>query len=181
MGGRPKALLHVDGRPMAGRVASALGRAGADDVVLVGGDAGWADQLGFGHVPDRWPGAGPLAGLATVLLAAADRPGVEVVVVAGCDQPWLDAAVLGRLAARLSGASPEGSACPPAAVGVQVGERRQLLPSAWRTSTGPALAELVEAGVRRLDAAASAAEVGWELVPAGVVADVDEPADLPPS
>src|SRR5262245_1565825 len=79
--GRDKALVEVDGRPMAGRVAAALREAGAAEVQAIGGDAAGLGELGLDVVPDRFPGEGPLGGIVTAL-SAASQP---VTVVVACD------------------------------------------------------------------------------------------------
>lgn len=68
--GRPKAVLDLDGAELATRPVAALRAGGAEVVALVGGDPAWATQLGVHAVVDRWPGEGPLGGLASALLAA---------------------------------------------------------------------------------------------------------------
>lgn len=83
--GSDKALADAGGIPMAARVAAALREAGLDPVVAAGGTAG--AELGLVTIPDRSPGAGPLAALAS-LLSWAGRGGV---VVVPCDLPLLKA------------------------------------------------------------------------------------------
>lgn len=83
--GTDKALIEIDGIPMAERVARVLEAAGCDPVVFIGGDPALADS-GRRHVPDRWPGEGPIGGVITAL-AAVFRS--DVVVVAACDLPDL--------------------------------------------------------------------------------------------
>jgi molybdopterin-guanine dinucleotide biosynthesis protein A len=96
--GRTKALIEVDGVPMASRVAAALGSVGCATVVAAGGDAEELAPLGLDLVPDVVAGEGPLAGVLAVLerFVAVDRsaeiwPDVppDVFVVA-CDLPYLD-------------------------------------------------------------------------------------------
>ena len=93
--GTDKALVEIDGVPMAERVARVLEAAGCDPVVFVGGDPVLA-ALGRRHVPDRWPGEGPVGGVVTALYALEDA---HAVLVAGCDLPDLTvetvAAVIG--------------------------------------------------------------------------------------
>jgi molybdenum cofactor guanylyltransferase len=84
--GRDKALVAVDGVPMAERVARALHAAGCDVVRFIGGDASALEALGRPVVPDSYPGAGPLGAVITALRVSG-RP----VVVAACDLPDLDA------------------------------------------------------------------------------------------
>lgn len=177
--GEPKALLDVDGVAMGRRVADALLAGGAERVALVGGDAGAAAALGLDHGEDRWPGLGPLGGLATALLHAGGTGGVDVgaeavVVVAACDQPGLGAGVIGRLIAALGAAGPDVMGARP----VTPDGRRHPFPSAWRPAAAPALVALVEGGARRADAAFAAVEVVDVPVDSSEVVDVDRPDDL---
>lgn len=173
--GRPKALVELDGRPLATRAAEALAAAGAARVVLVGGDPAWADALGLSLVPDRWPGEGPLGGLATAVLDAggpeADRD--AIVIVTGCDQPWLEPAGLASLVTALVERPQAGAAAPRTADG-----RIEPLPSAWRVRTGKRLATLMQSGSRRADAGFGLVTLAEVAFDAATVADVDEPADL---
>jgi molybdopterin-guanine dinucleotide biosynthesis protein A len=171
--GRDKALVEVDGVPMVARAIEALRGSGASPVVLVGGDAAALARFGVEVVADRWPGQGPLAGLATALTAAAVAH-ADVVLVVATDQPWLEAADLGLLVAAV--------AADDAVVGAVADRGRGRfdgLPGAWRPSFGPAVVGAVEAGHRRLDHLPDLGSV--VVVPAprpDALADVDEPADL---
>ncbi len=167
--GTDKATLAVDGTPMAHRVTRALFDAGVGSVILVGG----APTV-EGAVPDRWPGEGPLGGLATAVLHGASTEGVEIVVVAACDQQDLTPGLLGSLVQALH-------AAPPEAVGgvVRTGDGRlHPFPSAWRSSAGRSLSELVEGGERRADAAFSVGPVVEVSGPAEAVDDLDTPEDV---
>lgn len=84
--GTDKALLPVDGVPLAERVARTLEAAGCRPVVFVGGDAPRLAALGRPVVADRWPGAGPVGG---VLTALGELTGARAVLVAACDLPAL--------------------------------------------------------------------------------------------
>jgi molybdopterin-guanine dinucleotide biosynthesis protein A len=174
--GRDKALVAVDGTPMVQRAAAALVAAGASPVVCIGGDAGALAALGLVVVPDRWPGLGPLGGLATALASAlVTRPGPGRVLVAACDQPWLDPAVLRRLV-------DAADASPVAAVVVfDGGGRRQPLPGVYSTTLVPALIDLVDAGARRLGEALDLDPhlVAVDLADGTSLRDVDRPDDLP--
>ncbi len=177
--GEPKALLEVEGRSMAGRVAAALAAAGATGVVLVGGDPAWADALGLAHLADRWPGEGPLGGLATAVLDAPpdDPDGSEVdpvVVVAACDQPWLDPVPVAALVAALDARPQAGAAAPRTDDG-----RLHPFPSAWRARTGRRLASLMNSGSRQADAGFGLVTLIEVAFDDRVVADVDRPEDLP--
>ena len=81
--GTDKALLVVDGRPLAVVAAEALRGAGATDVFAVGGDRAGLEAAGLRWVADRWPGEGPLGALVTAL----DASTADVVAVLACDRP----------------------------------------------------------------------------------------------
>ncbi|MCU1370183.1 MAG: molybdenum cofactor guanylyltransferase [Ilumatobacteraceae bacterium] len=167
--GADKATLPLEGMPMAHRVRRALFDGGAGSVVLVG--SGGTEE---GAVPDRWPGEGPLAGIAAAVEHGAEVPGIEVVVVAACDQPDLSGALVADLAHALVSGPAEARAC---AVRTPDG-RLQPFPSAWRTGAAAALVELVEAGERRADAAFGIGPVIEVAAPADLLADLDTPDDL---
>ena len=98
--GRTKALIEIDGVPMAARVATALRSAGCVDVVAYGGDPDELAVLGMPVLPDRYPGTGPLGGVLGVLeLFEPSEHRVGGVPVAGvfvvaCDLPALTGSTL---------------------------------------------------------------------------------------
>jgi molybdopterin-guanine dinucleotide biosynthesis protein A len=98
--GRNKALIDVEGVPMARRVAGALRDAGCASVVAYGGDPVELRALGLPVLPDRYPGSGPLGGVlgALELFAATDLSIAGVFVVA-CDLPALTGADLAGMIA----------------------------------------------------------------------------------
>jgi len=171
--GRDKALVPIDGVALARRVADALVAGGCSRVLAVGGDGPALVALGLEPVPDRWPGEGPLGGLATALGAANEG---DVLVLAPCDLLHPSAAAVATLLAALDGPEVE-------AVSVRVGDRVQWLPSAWRVTAGRAaqVAALVDGGDRRLDAVAAVVGPGVRTVDlnSADVADADTPSDLP--
>jgi molybdopterin-guanine dinucleotide biosynthesis protein A len=173
--GRDKATLPLDGVPMAARVAAALAGAGADPIVCAGGDPGALGALGLVVVPDREPGAGPLAGLVSALDALHDAP---VVVSAPCDLAWLDAGVAAALLAALA-------ADPRAAVAVPRWDDGRIEPlcAAWRPALarGP-LAAALEGGIRAVrDVLAAMPVVAVRAEPfAAALRNVNRPADLAP-
>jgi molybdopterin-guanine dinucleotide biosynthesis protein A len=93
--GRNKALVEVDGQPMAVRVARALDGAGCRPVVVIGGDLAALATLGLSGRADDYPGDGPLGAIITALEHAAPCS----VLVAACDLPWLDVATVAALIA----------------------------------------------------------------------------------
>ncbi len=160
--GSDKALADAGGVPLGSRVVAALRQAGADPVVAVGGSAG--DELGLPTVPDRQPGAGPLAGLATALRWAK----TGLVLVVPCDLPLLDPQDLASLAAA---ANAETAA---------IADDGQPQPSigCWPASFGPRIQALVDEGGRawRL-ALESGPWIGVDISPMSMI-DADTPAEL---
>lgn len=88
--GRTKALIELDGVPMARRVADALASAGCGSVIAYGGDPIELEPLGVPVLPDRHPGFGPLGGVlgALELFAESDLH-LDGVFVVACDLPAL--------------------------------------------------------------------------------------------
>jgi len=161
--GRDKALLEVDGRPMALRVADAIAEAGAAEVFLVGGDVA---ALDLRLVADTHPGEGPLDGLVTALHAAEH----DLVVVLACDLLEPSSTAIRRLVDAVA----DGAATIP-----MVGGRPQWLHGAWRRDGCLALlASAFEDGERSIHGAAEALDVRFvaELGPG--FADADAPEDL---
>jgi len=173
--GRDKALLPVDGRPLAVRVADALVAAGASGVVAVGGDREALGELGLRAVPDADPGAGPLGGIVTALAVAAEAGDpTPVVFVAACDLVDPAPAAVRATVAALA-ADPAGDVAVPVA-----GGRRQWMHAAWRGRARAPLAAAFAAGERAVHAAVAAA--GLRVVELAVdpaaVADADTPDHL---
>lgn len=138
--GSDKALLAVDGVPMARRVADALVAGGCDPVVAIGGDTMALQEMGLEVVPDRWPGEGPMAG---VQLALDQWPDADAVVVVACDLPSLTGATVAALLAALA-------ADAGASAAVAVTDRVQPLCVAWRPSASPTVRRVFASGERRL-------------------------------
>jgi molybdopterin-guanine dinucleotide biosynthesis protein A len=180
--GRDKALVPVDGVPMALRVARAATDAGAVGVVTVGGDRAALEALGLRAVPDADPGEGPLAGVLTALTwAAAERragheAGDGVVLVVACD---LVAPSAGAMAAVVRALAAEDGADVAAPV---VDGRVQWAHAAWRERARGPLAHVFAVGERAVHGAVAAAGLTLARVgdvPADALADADTPADLP--
>lgn len=175
--GRDKALVEVDGRALAVRVAEALRAAGAADVVAVGGDAARLAAVGLEVVADDAPGEGPLGGIVTALSHPGGPGGADVVFVAACDLVSPSPAAIAATVAAL-GAAPEADASVP-----EVDGRRQWLHAAWRRGAAAPLAAAFADGVRAVHAAVAAAGLHVVAPPAvghAAVADADVPGDLPP-
>lgn len=173
--GTDKASMPLAGTPLAHRVRRALFDGGVGAVVLIGGEAEAGTGIGEeGVVADRWPGEGPLAGLATAVAHGAATEGIEVVVVAACDQPDLPP----QLVAELAHALVSGPATAVAALVRTADGRRHPFPSAWRTTCAEDLVSLVEDGHRRADASFGLGPVIEIAAPEEVLADLDTPADV---
>lgn len=170
--GSDKALAPTGDGTMGQRVVDAMRGAGMDPVVAVGGDAGAA--LGLITVPDRWPGLGPLGGLATVLRWA--RRG-DVLVVP-CDLPLLDQETVSRLLDARHRIRPQGGPEAERVIVAAVdGEPRHSL-AIWPAGQARTVRRLVDDGERRFRAALDA--IGWvpvEVLPAGLD-DADTPQQL---
>lgn len=98
-GGKPGARLG--GVPLAERAARTLDRL-AEPVLLLTDDAGLAERLGRPRRGDRRSGAGPLAGLESVLTEARER-GRDGALLLACDMPLVTPAVLEALLDRRGG------------------------------------------------------------------------------
>ncbi|HET7874047.1 MAG TPA: molybdenum cofactor guanylyltransferase [Methylomirabilota bacterium] len=95
MGGRPKALLELGGRPIIERVLDVV-RAVTDDQLLVTNTPDLYGFLGLPMVSDVFPDHGSLGGIYSGLKAA---PGDAAFTVA-CDMPFLVPAVARLVTAR---------------------------------------------------------------------------------
>lgn len=172
--GTDKALLEVDGIPLLGRAIDALRRAGAVEVVVVGGGAGvrsLAGARGVRVLDDLLPGAGPLAGVAAALTALED---VDAVLVVACDHPDLDPASLHRLADTLIGLPGAMVALPTRAADAPL----DVLHAAYRPALGSLLRGALAGGERSLRRILETLPVvAVPVAPASLV-DLDTPEDL---
>lgn len=155
--GTDKALIEVDGRALALRVADALRAAGCDPVVVVGDIPGLA-SLGLPVLPDP-PGLGrhPLAG---VVAACALGPRV---LTAPCDLPNLSP---DDVRALLAVDAPSEA---------QVGDRRQPLLGVVEASRRDALIAVAKTGGSARSALAGRRAV---QLPDRVAVNVNTPAEL---
>jgi molybdopterin-guanine dinucleotide biosynthesis protein A len=173
LGGQPKGLISIGGRRIIDRQLEALW-AVFDRVFLVANDPGpWSD-LGLTIVPDRVPGAGPLAGL-DAALSALDPGEVSVVCVAG-DMPFLEPRALTLLRDH-----------PPAqAVVPRVAGRSDPLFARYHRSCAPVIARALAEGrlkaIALLDelAVAYLEEPAWQAIDPTLrfLTNVNTPEDL---
>ena len=138
--GRDKALLELGGVPMVVRIAR-LADPHVASVALVGPPERYA-SLGLGVIPDRWPGTGPLGGIATALCASA----ADWNLILGCDLPYLTTEWIEWLIAQILESSAQA---------VVSESRRGLEPlvAIYRKDCVPALSAALERGVRRISEA----------------------------
>ena len=164
--GVDKATLFVGDKPMAVRVADAMWEAGCQPVECQGGDAAAITEYGLEVVPDRDPGAGPVAAIRDAL----DRHAGRDVVVAACDLVDLDGATIAALTAAGREADVD--------VAVVVADGRRHLVSWWRAGSGTRLGELVDSGVTSYGEALGALRVTDVPAAPSVVRNVNTPSDL---
>jgi molybdopterin-guanine dinucleotide biosynthesis protein A len=86
--GEDKALLPIAGQPVLLRVEQLVEAATGAPAVIIGAERGGFDDLAF--VPDDWPAAGPLGGIATALRVSSAKWNLIV----ACDMPYLTGAWL---------------------------------------------------------------------------------------
>lgn len=167
--GSDKALALLEGRPLLHHVAHSLDGCGLR--LLVAPPGKYALE-GWQPVPDTRPGEGPLAGLEAALGAAVGLREAGWVAFTGVDLPRLTSDFWRTLAA----------ARTPHALSVQPLDaegRPQPLAALYHTALLPHITALLDAGERRLRAAAPAeAVVTVAGIAPGVLRNVNTPADL---
>lgn len=96
--GRDKALLEIDGFTMLNRAIDLMRKVGIAPAV-VGSFGELLRETGVRVIPDDWPGAGPLGGIATALRESQARWSLVI----ACDMPYLTGEWLEYLAGRAAG------------------------------------------------------------------------------
>jgi molybdopterin-guanine dinucleotide biosynthesis protein A len=150
--GRDKALLELDGEPLAARTARTAAEAAGRAYIV--GPAAVYGHLGYPCLDERFPGLGPLSGLDAAL-----RSGLATwCLLLACDMPGLDAASLRRL---LDLAEPSGC---DAAVTVSASGRPEPLCAVYHVR----LAGLVEQHLQegRLALHELLSRIRWAAFPA---------------
>jgi molybdopterin-guanine dinucleotide biosynthesis protein A len=132
MGGAQKALLRLDGEPIARRSLRLFRERFAEALVVANDAAAW-EPLGVRVVGDAIAGKGAPGGLHAALLHAR----TEWVFTAGCDMPFLSAPAIAWLAARRAGAT---------AVVPRWRGRLEPLHAFWSRGCLPALERLLREG-----------------------------------
>ncbi len=169
--GADKATLVLGGGILAARPYEALRSAGADPVMVVGGDARRLQEHALTVVADRWPGEGPLGGIVTALGTVGG--GVHPVMVLSCDLPDASAEAVSTVAETAAGH--QGAVVVPIVDG-----RRQWMHAWWPPEALGPLHAAFTAGERAPHrAVAGLTVVEVVMSDAGPFVDVDRPADLP--
>ena len=168
--GRTKALVEIDGVPMAAMVAASLRAAGCVRVVAVGGDPGELAALDLPVLPDDHPGEGPLTGLATAMRVF-EMHGLADLLVVACDLPFVGPADLGRLvqAAREH---------PDVDVAVARTGHREPACAVWRPSSRSAVGVAFDAGERAVHRVLDSLVVVEVPVSASALRNINTPDDV---
>jgi molybdopterin-guanine dinucleotide biosynthesis protein A len=148
--GRDKALLELGGLPMVLRTVR-LVEPHVTSVAVVAPEGRYA-ELGVPLIADRWPGAGPLGGIATALCASVE----DWNLILGCDLPFLTQEWIAWLISRVPG-SPAHAVVPESRKGLEP------LAAIYHRSCGEALAAAIDRGVRRVSEGLR--EILFERVP----------------
>jgi molybdopterin-guanine dinucleotide biosynthesis protein A len=148
MGGAAKPSLVVGGRTIAERQLEALAGVFARVLVVANDPVPWA-RFGVEVIADRYPGAGPLAGVHAALASA---EGCEAVVCVGGDMPFLSAPVLALLRDRM----PDAEAVAP-----RVRGRAEPLLARYARRCLPAIEARLAAGEVALHRLLEGLTVAW--------------------
>ena len=136
MGGQPKALIELGGRPIIERVLEALAPA-VDDVLIVTNTPELYAFLGLPMVGDVYPEHGSLGGIYTGLKAAAG----QVAFTVACDMPFLHPEVVRLVVARAG----EGDVVIP-----RVSSQLETMHAAYAKACLPRIEERLIAGQLRI-------------------------------
>ncbi len=175
--GTDKALIPIDGVPLAERVARTLEAAGCAPVVFVGGDGRALAATGRRFVADRWPGQGPVGGVLTALAAL---PDTAATLVAACDLPALTPGTVATVLDAHRRAAIEGQAGPGEPPGVTMADSGRAEPAlaCWSAGAAALIARLFPAERSLLAVARAVGAATVPVVPA-TLRNANRPADLP--
>lgn len=173
--GRNKALIRIDGTPLADRVAATLRRGGCEPVVAIGGDPELLAALEVSVLPDRRPGEGPLGGILDGLerWSASAPSDTGWMVAVACDLPDLTAGVVRDLTAA-------GLAAASGSVDVVVARTDRLEPTVamWSLSASTAISEMYRHGERALHRVIDGLRYVDVAVDPAALRNVNTPEDL---
>lgn len=140
--GRDKALVELGGKPMLLRMVELL--SGVAERVAVVAPSGRYREFDLPIVADRWPGAGPLGGIATALQHAGATPNApEWNLIVGCDLPYVTRDWLAYLADRTANST-------VLAIIPQTAQGDEPLCACYRTEAGLRIAAALERGERKV-------------------------------
>ncbi len=163
--GSDKATFEIEGIAMAQRVSEAAAKAGANEILLIGGTQAKAKKLSGTWKKDLYPGEGPLGGVITALKAASN----DSVVVLSCDMPFITDSVISSLV----------KALPEAQATVGRTDRLNWLCAAWsKEECLRSLESVWKRNERAVHRAAVLLDVAEVPVPAVAVRNINSPADL---
>lgn len=170
--GRTKALLAVDGVPMAQRVGDALAGAGCSTVLAYGGDPEELRSLSMPVQPDRYPGQGPAGGVLGVLEHTRRSFGsCSHLFVVACDLPGLTAAALLPMVEHAR-RHPDADAVVAATAGIEPAC------AIWNVGSTPQLRRRFDDGERALHAVLSQLVTIRVAVDAAALRNINTPDDL---
>ncbi|MFN8492128.1 MAG: molybdenum cofactor guanylyltransferase [Caldilineaceae bacterium] len=159
--GRDKALLAVptSGQPLLRHIVQRLQLLPFRQVIVVANNPQLAQQIQFDlptrHLPDQYPGVGPLGGIATGISACPDW-GIFV----ACDMPLVNPCIfqfLSKLAAeQTDDGQPRWDAVVPLVAGYE-----QPLHALYHRSIAPAITQCLAAGERRANSFLKHGRVRW--------------------
>lgn len=162
--GFDKALVELDGRPLALRIAETLAPFCAS-VSLVGDPAVYA-RLGLPVIPDSFPGHGPLAGIEAALRATS----ADANLIVACDMPALGRETFEALL------SSEAADC---VIPRYPDGRLEPLCAVYRRRCHPHILAALESGVRKVtDALRPLAVTYVPVASAQPFANLNTPEDL---
>jgi len=163
--GTDKATYEIDGISMAQRVADAASKAGATEIMFIGGTSARAKKFSGIWKKDLYPGEGPLGGVITALKSASH----DAVVVLSCDMPFVTDSVISSLVRAL----------PDAQATVGRTDRLNWLCAAWsKQECLKTLESVWKRNERAVHRAAVLLDVAEVPVPAVAVRNINSPADL---
>jgi molybdopterin-guanine dinucleotide biosynthesis protein A len=146
MGEDKASLVLANGEMLGALSVAALDNAGCSRIMGIGGTPELSSQLGIEHVPDQWPGQGPLGALVTAL--AASYPAITVLLP--CDLPLADASVVEQLLQHLDGDDAESHCAIP-----RIDGHRAFVTSVWTRDCLAALQRSFDSGGRSIRGALS--------------------------
>ena len=164
--GRDKAAAIVAGKSLVVRAAETLEEV-FEHVVIVSSRAATTGR--WGHVPDRRPGAGPLAGIEAALMESRAL-GLQGAFVLACDLPLVDAASVRRVL----GAAGDAAACAPDREGSPAIEP---LCAVYRLSSLPVVRDALDRGRRSVHETFAAVGGATISLPGALFLNVNAPAE----